>query len=228
MKEERILDVLEKVDEKYIKEADPEVKVTRKAPAWTKWTAVAACLCIVAFAISQIPLVKEMGSHMLGNKNDGMCQVIKFDVPQAHSVSSLYYLSKPIDESIKEYIVENKINVNPEDGISVSYLSSEEDEINYWFPVINDGRISEFVYISQTMDGTIGCGHSESDTDMVEALSVYTSADNPMSIVMYGNYAYFVIGNNAYINSAHYSKLTEIPKPVYTESEVQQHILDLY
>lgn len=228
MKEERILDVLGKVDEKYIKEADPEVKATRKALAWTKWAAVAACLCIVVFAISKVPLVKEMGSHMHGNKSDDMCQVIKFDVPQDHSVSSLYYLSKPIDESIKEYIVENKINVNPEDGISVSYLSPEEGELNYWFPVINNGRITEFVYIGKTTDGTIGCGYSESDTDIIEALSVYTSIDNPMSIVVYGDYVYYVIGNNAYINSAHYSKLTEIPKPVYTESEVQQHILDLH
>lgn len=228
MKEERILDVLEKVDDKYIQEAEPEAKTTRKAQAWTKWMVVAASLCIVVFAISKIPVVKEMGSHMLNNKNDDMCQVIKFDVPQTYSVSSLYYLSKPVDESIKEYIVENKINVNPEDGISVSNFSSEEDEINYWFPVIIDGRISEFVYISQTMDGTIVCGYSESDADMVEALSVYTSSDNPMSIVVYGNYAYFVIGNKAYINSAHHSKSTEIPKPVYTEAEVQQHILDLY
>ena len=47
MKEERILNVLGKVDEKYIKEADPEVKSKRKAPAWTKWVAMAACLSLI-------------------------------------------------------------------------------------------------------------------------------------------------------------------------------------
>lgn len=228
MKEERILDVFGKVDEEYIKEADPEVKTKFKVPVWIKLAAVAACLCLVVFTVHIVPQVKEMGSYMQGNKKDDMCRVIKFDVSKDYHVSSLYYLSKPIDENIKKYIEENKINVNPEAGIFVSYLTSEEDELNYWFPVINDGRISEFVYISQTMDGTIGCGYSDSDVDIIEALSVYTSADNPMYIVVYGNYAYFVIGNNAYINSAHYSKLTEIPKLVYTETEVQQHILDLY
>lgn len=39
MKEERILNVLGKVDEKYIKEADPEAKAKRNAPVWTKWAA---------------------------------------------------------------------------------------------------------------------------------------------------------------------------------------------
>lgn len=47
MKEERILDVLGNVDEKYIKEADPEVKTKRKALFWTKVATIAACLCIV-------------------------------------------------------------------------------------------------------------------------------------------------------------------------------------
>lgn len=47
MKEERILNVLGKVDEKYIKEADPEVKSKRKAPAWVKWVSMAACLSLI-------------------------------------------------------------------------------------------------------------------------------------------------------------------------------------
>ena len=32
-------------------EADPEAKAKRNAPVWTKWAAMAACLCIVAFGI---------------------------------------------------------------------------------------------------------------------------------------------------------------------------------
>lgn len=51
MKEERILTVLGKVDEKYIIEADPEVKAKRKAPVWTKWAAMAACLCLVVVGV---------------------------------------------------------------------------------------------------------------------------------------------------------------------------------
>lgn len=54
MKEERILNVLGKVDEKYIKEADPEVKAKRKAPVWTKWVAMAACLALLVVSVPYI------------------------------------------------------------------------------------------------------------------------------------------------------------------------------
>ena len=61
MKEERILNVLGKVDEKYIKEADPEVKAKRKAPVWTKWGAMAACLALVV--LCAVPFVSNWLSH---------------------------------------------------------------------------------------------------------------------------------------------------------------------
>lgn len=57
MKEERILDVLGKVDEKYIKEADPEAKKRRKVPVWAKWGAMAACLCLMV--VATIPLWQQ-------------------------------------------------------------------------------------------------------------------------------------------------------------------------
>lgn len=47
MKEKRILNILGKVDEKYIEEAAPS-KRTRKSRSWVKWGALAACLCLVA------------------------------------------------------------------------------------------------------------------------------------------------------------------------------------
>lgn len=61
MKEERILNVLGKVDEKYIKEADPEVKAKRKAPVWTKWGAMAACLALIV--VCAVPFVSNWLSH---------------------------------------------------------------------------------------------------------------------------------------------------------------------
>lgn len=53
MKEERILNILGQVDEKYIEEAAPVEKVKRKskklARGWMKWGSLAACFCLVAF-----------------------------------------------------------------------------------------------------------------------------------------------------------------------------------
>lgn len=49
MKNERILDALEKVDEELIMEAAPGNKPPKKAKnkAWMKWGAMAACLCLI-------------------------------------------------------------------------------------------------------------------------------------------------------------------------------------
>lgn len=49
MKEERILNLLNRVDEKYIMEADPMNK-TKKKSSWIKWGAAAACLALAVFA----------------------------------------------------------------------------------------------------------------------------------------------------------------------------------
>lgn len=62
MKEERILNVLGEVDEKYIREADPEVKIKKMKLTWTKLAAMAACICLVIFGVFEFSgLFKESG-----------------------------------------------------------------------------------------------------------------------------------------------------------------------
>ena len=54
MKEMRILNALEQVDEKYIEDAAP-LKQKSKKPVWVRWVAVAACLCLaVGIAIPRL------------------------------------------------------------------------------------------------------------------------------------------------------------------------------
>ena len=51
MKNEKLLNALEEVDEKFITASSPEnTKKTKKVKmnAWVKWGSVAACLCLVA------------------------------------------------------------------------------------------------------------------------------------------------------------------------------------
>ena len=47
MKEDRILDLLGEVDEKYIREADPEGQGMSKFFDWRKLAAIAVCLFLV-------------------------------------------------------------------------------------------------------------------------------------------------------------------------------------
>lgn len=109
MKEERILNVLGKVDEKYIKEADPEVKAKRKAPVWTKWGAMAACLCLVIGAITMIPYFGEntpdpqLGEIILSDKTTAGVSYGYDDGETASTKGQLKYLTEE-----EMFIHENK------------------------------------------------------------------------------------------------------------------------
>lgn len=61
LKEQRIIEALSNVDEKYIEEAAP-VNKKRKKPVWIKWTAVAACLAIV---VGGVFLWKDRGNDII-------------------------------------------------------------------------------------------------------------------------------------------------------------------
>ncbi len=90
MKEERILDALGKVDEKYIKEADPEVKAKRKAPVWTKWAAMAACLCLIVVGAVTIPMFNQ-------DSNDNNDPPNSDDYPY-NDGEVLDYIGMPLDD----------------------------------------------------------------------------------------------------------------------------------
>jgi hypothetical protein len=58
MKEKRFLHIIGDIDERHIEEAAPKAK-KRFAPAWTKWIAAAACLCLVIGAVLIVPNLRH-------------------------------------------------------------------------------------------------------------------------------------------------------------------------
>ena len=131
MKEERILNVIGKVDEKYIKEADPEAKAKRNAPVWTKWAAMAACLCLVAFGI--VGVLKPFSLDDPGNL-DGpvISENAEPDGVRCETKSGIYYFSFGVNINSKiaeEYIKSalEEIEANPDD--LTIHLKYEGDEI---------------------------------------------------------------------------------------------------
>ena len=123
MKEERILNVLGKVDEKYIKEADPEVKVKRKVPVWTKWAAMAACLAlVVSFAIplmqtSQDKLPTEDIQRIEYNK-------AYYEVCEEKSVLKSWGIKTTIEKTDAGDIITYLEKKNP--GGKSEYIATEE------------------------------------------------------------------------------------------------------
>lgn len=152
-------------------------------------------------------------------------KVIEFEVPENYSVSSLYYMSCAVNTDIQEFIKEHNLGLDPDTGIFV--YSPSEDSRQYWFPSVSKGRVSGFTYCGQAANGKIACSFSLSDAEVFEALSVYTSKDTPMYITSYNGYCYYIIGENAYINSECNSGLTEIPNININEKESTMHVLNL-
>ncbi len=52
MKNKKLLRAMGRIDDKYIAEADP--RTMRKRPKWQKWTAIAACICLLVTALNLV------------------------------------------------------------------------------------------------------------------------------------------------------------------------------
>lgn len=116
MKEERILNVLGKVDEKYIKEADPEVKATRKAPVWTKWAAMAACLCLVVVGALTIPNLQNEPQQGQGNTVQDIAPMVCInDTLYKQSEKQISY-AQPKEEFV--YLGEIESDVSSDNSIT--------------------------------------------------------------------------------------------------------------
>jgi hypothetical protein len=63
MKKEELYEIIEGIDEKYINEAEI-VQLKRRRPAWMKWTAVAACLCLIVIGAIQFSVNRNDNTNV--------------------------------------------------------------------------------------------------------------------------------------------------------------------
>jgi len=119
MKEKRILNTLEKVDEKYIEDAAP-AKQKYKKTAWVRWIAVAACLCLaVGVAVPRLIDMFHIKSGTPSQTHDGSDSL-------AQEISALefngaYYEATDIPEALERYGLPTVITENMA-GKHLSYL----------------------------------------------------------------------------------------------------------
>lgn len=156
-------------------------------------------LLITISILSLTSLFSERQDKIIGE--DYTYQVVEYEVPASYSVAPLYMYSVVPDKDICAALD----NMYP--GIDCSYalhvFKFEGDEPNakqFWIPVFNNsGRITHFIYVSKLLvDERITFGSSNSDVDMIQALSSTTAADAPMYLAADNDCLYFIIGDNAY------------------------------
>ena len=119
MKEKRILNALEHVDEKYIEDAAPAKQKSKKT-VWVRWVAVAACLCL-AVGIA-VPRLTDMFHNKGGDPSqthdgpDSLVQEIS-----ALEFNGAYYEATDIPEALERYGLPTVITENMA-GKHLSYL----------------------------------------------------------------------------------------------------------
>lgn len=199
MKEERILNVLGEVDEKYIREADPEIREKRIILPWIKWAAIAACVCLVVLGGSI--LFGRLGEH------DGYQTLVVNKVENVTNADMDVQISLYNDISSEE---RNRVEQDFERVVGISYndfIAKIPDTftINSFYSVDTPTNTSEKEYTPH--DYVFEC-KNEKDGEIELAVSslgpncrdCYLVTDNPVKsringtdLVIYGwNGAYFV------------------------------------
>ncbi len=115
MKKKRLLNIIGDIDDKYIAEAAPQAP-KRFRPAWAKWAAAAACLCLIAGAALLFPLpgrertVTPTGEVHLSNRSTAKVSYLTEEqlldeVNKASSKPLLEYLTEEEMFSMKDMYI---------------------------------------------------------------------------------------------------------------------------
>jgi hypothetical protein len=119
MKEKRILNTLEKVDEKYIEDAAP-AKQKYKKTVWVRWIAAAACLCLaVGVAVPRLTDMFHNKSGVPYQTHDGSDSLVQ--EISALEFNGAYYEATDIPEALERYGLPTAITENMA-GKHLSYL----------------------------------------------------------------------------------------------------------
>lgn len=129
MKEERILILLNQVDEKYIKEAAP-LNESNKKKNWLKWGSMAACLAVVMVtAFSFLPNYLNQQGTIPSDDPNGIIS----NHPNSHTPSTTWTrisMSNIIINQVDDFTSADYVRYNPETDDEVVW--SKKDIVAYY------------------------------------------------------------------------------------------------
>ena len=206
MKEERILNLLNQVDDKYIKEADPMNKAKKKNN-WLKWGSMAACFCLVAVGVlvgprmwsgddPQTPIVgvHEMAYNITLEGSETIYNPISFAQRKLFGI---------VDENATSLTAENTYQITSDDlGEAMGTVGGCENKnlvgapAYYFADYPNDDSICivsfNGAYEFYVKEGIIGIIDNSGVIDAPVDESTYQDAD-PNAPVEYGTATYDVL-----------------------------------
>lgn len=128
-------------------------------------------------------------------------QVDTFSVSAVTEPVKLYVYSAAPPEEICNVVSQRYPDVDRTNAIYV-FSYSEEAKDNYWFPVMDDGKIVDIVFAAFSSKGNVITGHSESHVDELNSIAKFSSKNTPVYIIAEDYFNYYVIGDTAYVSNA--------------------------
>ena len=173
---------------------------SKKIPhIWKHFAAVAACLCLVVSTVwfTQHQYSDEGRNNPLVG-TEAKYKVATMDVGTVTEPIQLFSYSVLPPEEICDIVSQRYSNVDCSNAVYVfSYSEGVED--NYWFPVIEDGKIVDIVFATFNSKGNVITGHSESHVDELNTVAGLTSEDTPVYVITEEYFNYYIVGDTAYV-----------------------------
>ena len=191
------------IDDDLVTEAVEYMPHIRKKSTyfWKHFVAAAACLCLI---ISGVWLTRYQYSDE--NYKDPSIdkeekyQVATFEVSAIAAPIKLYAYSVVPPEEICSVVSQRYPAVDCANAMYV-FSYSEDAQDNYWFPIMDDGKIVDIVFATFNSKGNVITGHSESHVDELNSIAGLTSKDMPVYVITEEYFNYYVIGDTAYVSS---------------------------
>lgn len=173
MKNKRLLNIVGEIDDRHIAEAAPNAKAKRKAPVWTKWAAMAACLAVVVSVA--IPLT-QISQDKLPTEDIQMIEFNNayYEVCDDKKVLKRLGIDANITEEDAGEIVTHLTPKTP--GGQGNYIATSEETtiILYSYAAVP----CEAVYVicdNGEYDAVVFCNHVLPDTESISMEVLYST-----------------------------------------------------
>jgi len=151
--------------------------------------------------------------------------------PETWESAPLYVATLPVPEDIakkrQELPSETAVPLATFTTIGDSDYRKEDVGCRFWLPVVAAGQIWEFYYLSSPVHG--GWTMSVGEADALNAMAAMTSAEEPLYLVLSGDFLYGVIGDTAWYLSDwnEENAPSNLPELYLGEGEVQIETIQL-
>ena len=195
-----IITVVGQLDDELIAAAVDYKPKKKKAMVVLRFAIPAACLLFVLSVFVLRPEINDefFGSVLPWGQEDEVYKTAVLASTEPTAPIHLFAYAAELPGEIRQTVA-TRYGVDPDRYFCV-FDCTDENAVNYWFPVIADGKIVNFVFATLSDNGQVAVASSASDSDVFNAIAQLTNEETPVLVVTDGFIIYYIIGDTAYVS----------------------------